>query len=285
MRSTAGTVHRRDVWIVLGLMALAVGLPTLVGIASGAIAIPHNDDFAYRRPALLLFQTGRLELSGWAVMTLVGQLFATMPLLWLTSGSAVAFAATTMAFAVVGIVAGYALARRILSPGLAGFAVLLALIIPGFMLYTTAYMTEVPAFAMEVSCLALGAVAIGRPPDRDRWSWLAASLAVGCYGFATREYALAAPIAVLVAAGASDRADRRLPYAVGLAGVVVVCGAIYVFASNLAGQGTVGLDLPTPGTTRRVLDSVTVLSLGARAGTPVRSDGVDRALAPIESWA
>jgi hypothetical protein len=253
--------RRRDALQVLGLVALAVVLPAIVGLVSGAIGIPHNDDFAYRRPALTLFQSGRLELTGWAVMTLIGQLAATLPLLWLTSGSSAAFAATTMAFAVVGIVAGYALARRVLTPGAAGLAVLLATLVPGFLLYTTAYMTEVPAFAMEVSCLALGAVAIGRTPHDGRWSWLAASLAVGCYGFAIREYAMAAPIAVLVAAVTSEPERRWRPYAIGFMGVVVACGAIYAFAAALPGQGSVGLELPTPATTRRVLDAVSVLSL------------------------
>ena len=116
--------RRRDAWILVGLIALAVGLPAIVGVVSGAITIPRNDDFAYRRAALMLYQHGRLEFTGWAVMTLVGQLAATMPLLWLTSGSAIAFALTTAGFAIVAIVASYSLARRVLSPGRAGLAVL-----------------------------------------------------------------------------------------------------------------------------------------------------------------
>ena len=62
---------------------------------------------------------------------------------------------------------------------------------------------------MEMSCLAIGAAAIHRSPEEHRWRWLAVSLAVGCYAFSIREYAIAAPIAVLVAAGASDRQRRR----------------------------------------------------------------------------
>lgn len=261
MRSVIRAVRGRDLWIVLGLITLAVGIPAIVGVVSGAISIPHNDDFAYRRPAMTLYETGRLELTGWAVMTLVGQLMATLPLLWLAQGSAWAFAATTAIFAVAGIVASYSLARRLLSPGLAGFAVLLTVLVPGFMLYTTAYMTEVPAFAMEMSCLAIGAVALHRAPEAHRWRWLTASLVVGCYAFSIREYAIAAPIAVLVSAAASERHGRRLPYAIGLVAVVAACGAIYLYSSDLPGQGSVGLNAPTPGTTRRVLDAVAVLCL------------------------
>lgn len=261
MRSVMRAVRRRDSWIVLGLIALAVGLPAIVGVVSGAISIPHNDDFAYRRPALMLYETGRLELTGWAVMTLVGLLVATLPALWLAHGGAWAFAVTAIIFAVAGVVASYSLGRRVLSPGLAGLAVLLAVLVPGFMLYTTAYMTEVPTFAMEMSCLAIGAAALHRSPEAHRWRWLAASLVVGCYAFSIREYAIAAPIAVLAACAASERHGRRLPYAIALVAVTIACAAIYIYANDLPGQGSVGFSAPTPGTTRRVLDAVAVISL------------------------
>jgi hypothetical protein len=261
MRSLIHPLARRDAWIVGGLIILAVGFPAIAGIVSGAISAPRNDDFAYRRAAITLYETGRLELTGWAVMTLVGQLLATLPLLWVSGGGAWAFAATGAIFAVAGIVASYSLARRILSPGWAGFAVLLAVLLPGFMVYTTSYMTEVPAFAMETSCLAIGAAAIHRSPEEHRWRWLAASLAVGCYAFSIREYAIAAPIAVLVAAAASERQGRRLPYAIALVAIVVACAAIYAYTSNLPGQESASVNAPTPETTRRVLDAVAVLSL------------------------
>jgi len=254
-------MRRPDTWILVGLIALAVGLPAVVGVVSGAITIPRNDDFAYRRAALMLYEHGRLGFTGWAVMTLVGQLAATMPLLWLTSGSAIAFGLTTAGFAIVAVVASYRLARRILSPGLAGMAVLVAVLVPGFMLYTTAYMTEVPAFALEMSCLAIGAAALERTPDEHRWRWLAAALAVGCYAFSIREYALAAPLAVLAAAAASDRHGRWLPYLIGLVVVAVACAAIFLLTSALPGQGGVGLEPPTPHTARRVLDAINVVSL------------------------
>ena len=259
MPSSIRAVRGRDMWIVLGLIALAVGLPTIVGIATGVIDIPRNDDFAYRRPATILYETGRVELTGWGAMTLVGLLVATLPLLWLADGSVWAFAATVAIFSVAGIVAGYGLARRVLSPGVAGFAVLLTVLVPGFMLYTTAFMTEIPAFAMEMSCLAIGAAALHRSPAEHRWRWLAASLAVGVYAFSIREFAIAAPIAVLVAAAASERQGRRLPYVIGAVAVGMACGAIYLFARDLPGQVSVSLKLPTPVTIAKVLDAIAVL--------------------------
>ena len=137
---------------------------------------------------------------------------------------------------------------------MAGLAVLLTVLVPGFMLYTTAYMTEVPAFAMEVSSLAIGAIAIHRSSGRHRWIWLIVSLAVGCYAFAIREYAIAAPIAVSLplrhriggSAGSHTPSARR--------DVVGVRRDLRVHL-GLPGQGP-RPDAPTPGTTRRVLDSV-----------------------------
>ncbi|MEO8570824.1 MAG: glycosyltransferase family 39 protein [Chloroflexota bacterium] len=246
----------RHLWIVAGLIVLAVAAPAVVGVISGSILAAHNDDFAYRRAAIALYQTGHFQLTGWAVMTLVGLLVATQPLLWLAGGGPLAFAATTAVFGVIAIVASYSLARRVLSPGLAGFAVLLMELLPGFMLYTTAYMTEVPAIALEMACLAIGAAALQRSPAEHRWAWLVASLTVGCYAFSIRDYALAAPIAVLVTAAASERRGRTFPYAVAAVAVVTVCLAIYRYSASLPGQEGVGLQAPTPETVRRVLDAV-----------------------------
>jgi hypothetical protein len=261
MRTIIHDQRGRDLWMVLGLVALAVGLPAIVGIASGAIDIPRNDDFAYRRAATTLYETGRVELTGWAVMTLVGQLVGTLPFLWIAHGEAWAFPTTTATFAVVGIVASYSLARRALSPGRAGFAVFLTILFPGFLLYTTAYMTDVPSFAMGVSCLALGAVALHRTPEGHRWRWLAASLVVGCYAVSIRELAIAAPVAVLAAAYASDRQRKLLPYAIACVAVVVACAGIYLFAKDLPGQGRIDLSMPTPLPIHRAVDAMPVVCL------------------------
>ena len=259
----------RDRWVVAGLIALAIGLPTIVGILSGSILIAHNDDFAYRRAALSLYETGRIQLTGWAVMTLVGLVVATQPLLWLADGAAWAFAATTAIFGLIGIIASYSLARRLLSPGLAGLAVLLAVLVPGFLIYTTAYMTEIPAIAMEMACLAIGAAALDRSPAEGRWARLAVSLAIGCYAFSIRDYALAAPVAVLVAAAASDRAGRRRPYLLAALAVALVCIAINRYAASLPGQDSVGLELPTPGTIRRVLDAIGLVAFTLSPALPI----------------
>ena len=223
-----------DALALAALLGLGVGLPLVLGTLSGAVLIPHNDDPSMRRVALGLFETGRLELNGWTSMTLVGQIAFVQPFLWASGGGPWAFAAATVSLAVVGIVASYYLVRRILSVPRATVAVLGVLLFPGFLLNTTSFMTDVPAWAASIACLAAGAAALDRR-GRDRWRRLIVSLAVGCFAFSIREFAIAAPVAVLVAAAASERGSRR-PYWIAGAIVLAVCAATYLFAVHLPGQ-------------------------------------------------
>jgi hypothetical protein len=225
--------------IVAGLVALGVGLPVILGAASGALDISHNDDFNYRRIALGLLDTGRIELTGWSVMSLIGQLILVQPLLWVSSGDAWAFAATTALCTVVGIGASYHLVRRLVPPARTTLVLLTMLLFPGFLVYTTAFMTDVPALAAGMLCLALGAAALDRSGAR-RWLLLAGALAAGCFAFSIREFALAAPAAVLVFAGAGITGKRLGLLLVGVA-TLATCLAIHVVTANLPGQGSLSL--------------------------------------------
>ena len=225
----------------MGLLGLGIGLPILLGTLSGAIVVPHNDDPSMRRVALGLFNSGRLELNGWTSMTLVGQIAFVQPFLWATGGGPWGFAVATISLATVGIVAGYTLVRRILSVPRATVAVLGVLLFPGFLLNTTSYMTDVPAWAMSITCLALGAAAIGRQGSH-RWRWLIGSLVVGWFAFSIREFAIAAPLAVLVANAAAEPGSRR-PYWIAGVALLAACFATYLFAVHLPGQHEPPLEL------------------------------------------
>jgi hypothetical protein len=247
MTSSPGSTSNelvKDTLVVFVLVAVGVGVPAVLGWVSGALTIPHNDDFNYRRVALGLYQTGQVQLTGWTVMSLIGQLVIVQPALWVSGGAPLAFAAVTSVFSLVAIVAAYLLVRPILSAPLAMFTALGLLFFPGFLLNTTSFMTDVPALAGEMACLALGAMALVRR-GRTRWVWLAASLAAGCVGFSIREFALAAPVAVLVAAAAQERSHVHWYWLAGV-GVVAVCGAVYVITANLPGQGSAALQADPP---------------------------------------
>ena len=265
MTGTATTASPRppgrlpDALALAGLLGLGIGLPVLLGTLSGAIVIPHNDDPSMRRVALGLLNSGRLELNGWTSMTLVGQIAFVQPFLWATGGGPWGFALATMSLATVGIVAGYTLVRRILSVPRATVAVLGVLLFPGFLLNTTSFMTDVPAWAMSTACLALGAAALDRQ-GTGRWRCLIGALLVGWFAFSIREFAIAAPLAVLVATAASEPGSRR-PYWIAGVALLAACAATYLFAVHLPGQHEAPLELISSATIRGLSRGFATLAL------------------------
>jgi len=243
------TVGRRDWLAIAAIVAVAVGVPAVLGIASGSLDIPHNDDFDYRQIALNLWSTGRLEMRGWGVMSLIGQILFIQPFLWLSGGAPWAFAAATASLTIAGLVGAFLLLRRVLGTGATTLAVLAAVLVPGFLVNTTSFMTDLPGLAAEFVCLALGSAGIGRT-GQISWRLLVASLAVGLFGVSIRETGLAAPMAVIVVAGL---ADSRGPWRHVVAAVVLVAVAatIHFVAGSVPGQGTVRFD-PGPGGGRLV---------------------------------
>jgi len=166
-----------------------------VGLAAGTLDVPRNDDWSYRGIATRLFTTGRLELDGAAETAVLGQVLLTQPLLWLSGGAWWAFLVAGVLSAVLAIVSGYLLVRRFLDRAAAALAVGILVLFPAYLAYAISYMTDVPALACQFACLGFASVAISRRPISGRW--LVAALVVGCLGFSIREFALAAPAAVI----------------------------------------------------------------------------------------
>ena len=93
-------------------------------------------------------------------------------------------------------------------------------------------MSDVPAMAAGFLCLALGMLAIRHRPVRT--SWLLASAAMGLFAFSVREFAVAAPASVLLAAVLAQ--PRRLGTWVVALAVVSGCVAIHLWHGSLDGQ-------------------------------------------------
>lgn len=207
-------------------------LPVLVGLASGSLDIPRNDDWTFRHIALVLYQTGRFQLNGFEAMTLLGQILLAQPFLWLSRGETWGLSVAGITFATLAIVFGYLLVRRLLPRGRAALAMSLLLLFPGFLPYAPSFMTDVPALATSFICLWMGAVALDGPVIR--WRWLVASAAVGLLAFSIRDVALAAPASVLLLAVIREpRRPWPLLIAVGLA---LGCLVIYTWRWTLDGQ-------------------------------------------------
>jgi hypothetical protein len=231
-RKSAPRLGRSEAWAVAGLLGFAVVLPTIIGIASGALDLPRNDDWSYRRIALHLFQTGRFELDYANQSSLVGQVLLAQPLLWLSGGASWGFAVVGVLFESAAIIAGYLALRRLLAPLLAALAIGLLPLFPGYLPYAVSFMTDVPAIAAGFACLGLGMVAFERRPIRYRW--LIASLAVGLFGFSIREFALAAPVTVVVAAVLAEPRRPR-PWFAAIA-LFVASVAFFEWRSSLTGN-------------------------------------------------
>ncbi len=244
---------RADGLAIAGLLLLGVALPLLIGLISGSIGVPRNDDWVYRRIALDYARTGVLVI-GVRTMT-IGQVLVVQPLLWLSGLETWAFTATGIVFASTGVLSTYALARQFLRPRLAALPVLLLLLFPGYLAYATSFMTDVPAITTQMACLAIGAAALRRRPVPDRM--LLAAIVVGCLGVSFRDFAIAAPAAI--AAAALCVAPRRRRYWALAATVVGWYGVLYAVRVALYPAGSVAG--PPSGGLLQVLLATASLSL------------------------
>ena len=203
--------------------------------------------------------TGHMSLVGWGAMTLVGQILWAAPFAAVLGAQAWVAGFSVAIASAIGIGCAYWLARSLVGRGWGVACTLLVLAAPGFLVNTSSFMTDVPAFSAEIACLALGVAAL-RARGRMRWALLAASMAVGCAGFSVREFDLAAATAVLVSLALQDRRNWRT-YSVFGACVLALCTAIYLWTWHLAGAQHEALGLPTASAVRALAGGYFALAL------------------------
>jgi len=226
------SLGRRDAFALAILGLIGVGIPLWLASAAGTVGLPMIDDWVYMRGAENLFRNGSLDMSGHTAAA-IGQLVLVQPLLWLSGGSTWAFTAFGLIMTLVGVVATYLLARRFIGTGSAVMVVLLVLAFPGFARISASFMTDVPAFALAVLSVYLGT----RWLDSGRRLTLVASLAVGLVGLSIREFAIAAPLSVLVAGWARSRPEDR-SWLVGTSAAFVTGVALVLVAVvSMPGRG------------------------------------------------
>lgn len=238
-----GKFGRADLAIIIAILLLGVAIPAAMAVATHAFNIPRNDDWAYRRVLFDFARSGRYSLVGWGTMTLVGQILWATPFVLLLGPHPWVPGVAVAVTSVIGLGAAYYLSRQLLGRAGSAAVLLTLLVLPGFVLNTSSFMTDVPAFAADATCLALGAVALTRR-DWPRWAWTAASMAVGILGFSVRQFDLAAPLAVLGVLAVSDGRNWAR-YAGTAAGVLLACGALYAWTTRLPGYQHQAFGLPT----------------------------------------
>ncbi len=193
----------------------------MAGLAGG-VGVPSNDDWVYMRAAETLFRTGGITMAAHTAAAF-GQILFVQPLLWLSGGSRWAFTAFGLLMTAVALATTYVLARRYLTIPSAAMVVLLLIVFPGFAREGATFMTDVPALALTLLSLLFGVVWLDRP---ERRLAIAASMASGVAAVAIREFAVAAPLAVLIAgwsrAQPRDRGSLALVTAVFVAATLGV---------------------------------------------------------------
>jgi hypothetical protein len=208
-----------------GILAVGVGLPLLSAFATGAIAIPHNDDWAFSRVALTLSETGELRLVGWGQMSLVGHVLWAQPFLAVFGESQQVLHLSQALAAGTGLVLAYFVVRMFLPSGLGLFATALLALFPGYALLSTTFMTDTTAFAAQMGCLLAGLVALEKRSDARRL--LALSLLLGLFAYTIREIAIAAPLAVLGGRLVALRTPRQRRGTVALLALMLLFAAAF----------------------------------------------------------
>lgn len=264
-----GHVDRRDMVAMGALLLAGVGSPLFMSSAAGAIGVPSTDDWIYMRAASGLYRSGTIDVAGHTA-AFIGQLVMVQPLLWLSGGNAWAFTAFGLVMMSIGVASTYLLARRFVGIGSAVMVVLLVLASPGWVREAATFMTDVPAFALSMLCLLLGTRWLQGEGSRVT---LLLSLGVGVVGLSIREFALAAPAAILVAAWARNRADERVWLAAVSVTLVVLAAGVLAVAASTPGRGTAQLTAdpwrlaylgPAFTTTAAVVLPAAALSVGRR---------------------
>ena len=231
-----GRINRRDLVALAALTTTGVGVLLWLSAAAGAIGVPSNDDWVYMRGANSLYRSGVVDMPGHTAAS-IGQVVLVQPLLWLSVGNPWAFTAFGLSMTALGVMAAYLLARRFVGTGSAVMVVMLMLAFPGFGREAASFMTDVPTCALALWCLLLGARWL--QGDGGRMT-LAASLAIGLAAISVREFAIAAPAAILIAAWARHRVGQRPMLSV--ATVLFATGVVGIFAAaaSIPGRGALG---------------------------------------------
>jgi 4-amino-4-deoxy-L-arabinose transferase-like glycosyltransferase len=265
------SLDRRDAVAMAVLSLLGVGIPLSLAAAAGAIGIPTVDDWVYMRGALSLLNTGTIDMPGHTAAS-VGQLLMVQPLLRMSGGDPWAFTAFGLVMTFIGILATYLLARRFIGTGSAAMVVLLVVAFPGFARLSGSFMTDIPAYAVAMLCLLLGTIWLegGR-----RWTLLAC-LGLGLVATSVREFAIAAPAAVLVIGWARSLAKDRAwlagasaVFALGVAGVLFAASLIpgHAVPQATGDLGRIFLVGPAILTIAAVLLPVLALAIGRQTQT------------------
>jgi hypothetical protein len=244
------TDRRRSRWMVVVLVLLALAPLVVVG-AHGALGVVRNDDWAWAEILWNWSDTGDLRLNGWPSMFLIGQLALAWPIAQAFPHELVALEVFSTALGVVGALASYWILRLFLPPTRAALAAGLVLLTPLYGSMAPSFMTDVPAFGLEIAALAVGVAALRATSFRREVMLLLASAGLAIVAATIREYAIAAILTIITvgllrAVGRRSR-DELIAFASVGGATVLFYGGLLVWRRSWSGSLNFNPSLPPIG--------------------------------------
>jgi 4-amino-4-deoxy-L-arabinose transferase-like glycosyltransferase len=227
---------------VAAVVLLASGAYVAMAYVTGVMGIPTDDDWAYSRIERTFYATGHLHLIGWNEVSLIGQLFWTLPFMAVFGSSLEVLHWSNILAGAIGLFASYSVFRHFLRAGTALLGTALLALVPTYGYFAVTYMTDTVGFAAQMVCLALGLSALESRGSRRR-VLLLCSVAAGLFGFIVRETAILAPVAVLASHFMVARRDERRTVAVIGASLVTLAAAFLVWRRALPGSSSYSTQL------------------------------------------
>lgn len=196
--SGAGRRSGREMALAWLVALVVAGLYVVNAAVHGALGAARNDDWVYYRLAFEFFHTGRLEVDPYTSTLLVGQIIAAQPVIAVFGDAIAPLQIAVALLSAVTLAATYLFLRHFLPVIWALASVACLAVGPLWGGLSVSFMSEVPALALQVLSLCAAVPALRGP--RLRWGWLVWSLVLSLVAFSVREYALAAPAAILFTA-------------------------------------------------------------------------------------
>lgn len=272
-----GSSPRRALGTIIVLLVVGALIPLVVASNAGALDIPRSDDWSYLLTLFRWVDHGRLGFNNWVSMTLIGQLVLSAPIVAVFGRSIEAVHIFSALLGAVGLGALVAIGNQVLPNrrGAALVAVTLA-VGPLWGPLAATYMTDIPAFSVQMVSLAFAIAALRR--ERISLGLLGVALAVGGLAVSIRQYELIPLIAIVAVSvwKTVQDGDRHGTRTIALMGGILLLAVAALFAWFASLPDALSL-APDPQTSGLVANLV-VQSAGF-----VRLAGV--LLVPVVIWA
>ena len=251
----------RKVVLIYLLLTVVLLTPPVTAVVTGALHVPVRDDWAYLRIAHDFSSSGHIHFIDWNDINFVGLLPFTSVASWVFGDSIAALRAVGLTAYVLLALGTWRLSRLYLSRTRTAFATVVALTYPTAGPLAGTLMTDLPAAACQIWCLALGIGSMRSRTRRHGLVLLAVAFLIGLLGFSIRQQALAAPLALMIGLVCS-RQRRRDPVILGMILTVICAAAAFtVWRAGLPLGGTSGQLWPLyPGLGMSAILSVFLLS-------------------------